>query len=325
VVIGRSGVLYGTTYEGGISGKGTVFSITPPTSPSGAWIETVLYNFDTIHGSYPYAGVVIGDDGVLFGTTQNGGASKSGTVFALRPPTSPGGAWVQRVLHSFGSGSDGNFPSGNLVVGPGGVLYGTTAYGGAAGLGTVFALAPPPIDSGQPWHETVLYDFKGGIDGSYPYAAIVIGKDGAFYGTTEYGGTGPCTNTHLPSGCGTVFSLTPHGGGVWIEAVLHSFGGLPDGVYPRSPLTLGDVGVIYGTAGGGSFNLGLVFSLTPPTAGSPDAWAETVLHNFTGIAAGEGLEGGVTIGANGVIYGTTLSGGTGNCPSGCGTVFSLKR
>jgi len=88
---------------------------------------------------------------------------------------------------------------------------------------------------------------------------------------------------------------------------------------------LGDVGVLHGTTGvGGASNIGLVFSLTP-TAGLGGTWTETVLHNFTGIATGGGPEGGVTIGGNGVIYGTTLSGGTGNCNSGCGTVFSLKR
>lgn len=85
VVIGKSGVLYGTTYTEGTSNGGTVFSLTPPASTGGAWIETVLYNFTGSHGLNP-TGVAISKNGVLFGTTQNGGAPCGcGTVFALKP------------------------------------------------------------------------------------------------------------------------------------------------------------------------------------------------------------------------------------------------
>lgn len=327
VVIGNGGVIYGTTYAGGRSGFGTVFSLSPPASPGGSWTETVLHDFNVRNGSTPSGGVVIGRGGVLYGTTFYGGklGSKSGTVFSLTPPTTPGGPWTETVLHSFGSGSDGSNPAGSLVIGENGVLFGTTVYGGTSNLGTVFSLTPPAGGPGpSAWHETVLYNFTGGSDGSCPYASMIIGKGGTLHSTTEFGGSGPCSISGLPSGCGTVFSLTPHGGEVWTEAVLHSFRGPPDGLYPRSRLVMGDEGVIYGTAGGGISSEGLVFSLTPPANGLGGAWTEIVLHRFTGGIGGGGPEGGVTIGENGVLYGTTQTGGTGTCPySGCGTVFSL--
>jgi uncharacterized repeat protein (TIGR03803 family) len=108
--------------------------------------------------------------------------------------------------------------------------------------------------------------------------------------------------------------------------VLHSFGGPPDGVYPRSGLALGGEGILYGSTGsGGASNEGLLFSLTPPESGPGGAWTEIVLHTFPGGIDGGDPEGGVTISENGVLYGTTQDGGTGTCPSGCGSVFSFLR
>jgi uncharacterized repeat protein (TIGR03803 family) len=156
VVIGSGGVLYGTTFNGGIdvcySGCGTVFSLTPPASPGGAWTESVLYSFkgSPSDGTNPNLdGVVIGTGGVLYGATVTGGTVHPscgipgcGVAFQLTPPASPGGVWTETVLHDFTSGSDGVSPNG-LVIGSGGMLYGTTyGGGGALGWGTVFALKP---------------------------------------------------------------------------------------------------------------------------------------------------------------------------------------
>jgi len=92
LAIGKGGVLYGTATFGG-SGGG-VFALTPPASSGGAWTYAVLYNFAGLSGdgAYPYAGVAIGKDGVLYGTTGSGGSSGKGTVFSLTPPRSPGRA-----------------------------------------------------------------------------------------------------------------------------------------------------------------------------------------------------------------------------------------
>jgi len=132
VSIDREGNLYGTAYSGGScvgegsSGCGTVFELTPPTSPGGAWNETVLYYFTGLNGdgANPEAGVVIGADGTLYGTTLFGGTGDYGTVFWLAPPTSAGGAWAETVVPL--PASTGGSPAGGLSFGSGGVLYGNT-------------------------------------------------------------------------------------------------------------------------------------------------------------------------------------------------------
>jgi len=104
------------------------------------------------------------------------------------------------VLHSFAGGSgDGAVPNG-VAIGTGGVLYGTSGFGGTGsctgpyvGSGKVFSLVPPASHGGE-WTEKVLYNFAGGAsDGLLPRAGLVIGPPGVLYGTTQYGGIGPCT------------------------------------------------------------------------------------------------------------------------------------
>jgi uncharacterized repeat protein (TIGR03803 family) len=165
---GPGGVLYGTTYGGGsgtcsvFAGCGTVFQLTPPATAGGAWTETVIYNFTALNGdgAFPAAGVVLGKDGVLYGTTTNGGSAVSGspcigygagyghgpigcgTVFQLTPPSTSGGAWTETILYSFtGENGEGSIP-GPLTMNQDGVLFGPTWTGGTAGKGTIFALVP---------------------------------------------------------------------------------------------------------------------------------------------------------------------------------------
>jgi uncharacterized repeat protein (TIGR03803 family) len=154
LIVDRSGVLYGTTRYGGGSGCtsnegcGTVFSLTPPTVAGGVWSEAVLHSFlSGADGASPMAGLLAGKSGVLYGTTESGGASNAGTVFELTPPATPGGAWTENILYSFSGGIDGSQPVAALIA-ESGTLYGTTEAGGAAGLGTVFALTPPAIAGG---------------------------------------------------------------------------------------------------------------------------------------------------------------------------------
>jgi len=199
LVIGTKGELYGTTTAGGISGLGTVFELTPPASPGGAWTETVLHAFTGGNdGAVPTASLVIGKNGELYSTTA-GGSSGYGTVFKLTPPASSGGPWTEAVLYGFAGGSDGGSPNG-VVIGKDGVLYGTTGDGGTSTFGTVFALKPSTSPGGA-WTETVLYSFTGGSDGGFPNASLAIGKSGALYGTTSWGGA--------PSNTGTWFELNP--------------------------------------------------------------------------------------------------------------------
>lgn len=320
VVIG--GVVYGTTLNGGSRNQGTVFSLTPPASPGGHWTEAV-YSFPGGRGgAHPYGGLVVGRGGVLYGTAGYGGTSNLGMVFSLRPPSSPGGVWTEKMVYSFGGGSDGAYPRAGVVIGRGAILYGTTASGGASttacgtgppgGCGTVFSLTPPASPGGV-WTETVLYSFTNlNGDGAAPTSGVVIGSGGVLYGTTFTGGT---------SNGGMVYSLTPPAspGGMWTEKLLYDFTSGSDGYQP-SGVIIGSGGVLYGTTatsgpGGGN---GSVFSLTPPTS-TDEPWTQTVLYNFPNSTLGSFPDAGVVIGSNGVLFGTAQYGGT----SGSGTVFSL--
>jgi len=306
VAIGKGGVLFGTTFNGGTANAGTVFSLTPPPIPGGTWTESVLYSFTGKDGYEPSAGVVIGSGGEIYGTTSAGGFfwmvggtysfAGTGTVFNLTPPASPGGSWTERLLISFvtadhGYLSDGGNP-GPLIL-KDGVLYGTTEFGGKENCpvygmsrcGTVFKVS-----------QTVLYDFLGSTTGYYPSGGVVIGSGGVLYGTTSAGGT---------SNDGTVFALTPQG----TESVLHDLTGGSDGADPLAGVVIGSGGVLYGTT-----NSGTVFKLAPP-ASQGGAWTETVLHRFNGASPA-----GLVIGKNGVLFGTTSSGGSANH----GSVFALK-
>jgi uncharacterized repeat protein (TIGR03803 family) len=135
VVIGGGGMLYGTV----LGVVDAVYSLTPPVSPGGDWTEATLLEFPNPRGDVPIPGpLALGENDTLYGTTQYGGASGAGTAYALKPPATPGAGWTEIPLHTF-TRSDGMYPTA-LVIGSGGVLYGTTTQGGAYGYGTVFAI-----------------------------------------------------------------------------------------------------------------------------------------------------------------------------------------
>jgi len=283
VLIGPSGTLYTTTHgQPSATGfiLGLVIALVPPLAPGGDWTEYELYAFGTPgedSGLEPLAGVVsVG--GSLFGTTFYGGAE---TVYELTPPATHSGAWTETTIHAFGdTPGDGAYPLAALTVGPGGVLYGTTSYGGSGmcpylggedGCGTVFTLTPPSSPGGA-WTETVIYSFTGSDngDGGYPAASVVVGSNGVLYGTTEFGGnaTTACPGSFdFIAGCGTVFELTPPSskGGAWTEKVLHSFSDADgDGSMPVAGLALSSTGVLYGTtSAGGTAGKGTVFAVAP--------------------------------------------------------------
>jgi uncharacterized repeat protein (TIGR03803 family) len=145
--------------------------------------------------------------------------------------------------------------------------------------------------------ETVLHSFAI-ADGSNPVAALIQGTDGNFYGTTASGGL---------YGNGTVFQMTPTG----VLTVLHSFASGSDGSNPLAALIQGSDGNFYGTtSAGGTFGYGTVFSITPAGAG-------TVLYSFSGGTDGRSPRTPLTLGGDGIFYGTTNSGG----PNDVGTAF----
>jgi uncharacterized repeat protein (TIGR03803 family) len=320
VVVGKNGILYGTTHDGGVSGKGTVFELRPSPAPGLAWTETVLYNFKGgSDGSHPFAAPTVGTGSVLYGTTVEDGASGHGTLYELRPPATPGSNWTERVLHTFSrENGDGTNPRPELAIGKSGKLYGTTVTGGVGvgnGLGTVFELTPPTTPGGV-WGAKILHRFTGeNGDGAFPYGGLVVGDDGAIYGTT-FGGI---------AGTGVVFKLTPAATGDedWTETVLHRFVGRDqdgDGASPVAGLALGKNGALYGTTQwGGLSGNGIVFQLLPPKTASGE-WIYAVLHRFTSHI-GDGAEptAGLTVGTDDTLYGVTLKGGT----WGHGAVFRL--
>ncbi len=304
------GNLYGTTYEGGANGAGTVFELTPS---NGGWTETVLYNFCTqsncSDGDDPLGSLIFDSAGNLYGTTSGGGTHQYGTIFILRPSA---GSWAETVLYSFQGGTDGEFPVAGVTLDNAGNLYGTTEYGGVSNYGTVFELNT----SGN---ETVLYSFIDGTDGAFPYAGVILDAAGNLYGTTISGGNGGYQGcgSGYGQGCGTVFMLKPSEGGSWTESILYSFSWGTGPVLPYSGLIFDYAGNLYGTATlfGNGFLGGGVFELTY----SNGSWTEKVLYNFTGGSDGGNPYAGLAFDSAGNLYGTTQGGGA----NGDGTVFKL--
>jgi len=269
------------------------------TAPAATPAYTTLLSFDDTNGGFPREGLTIGPDSVLYGATPGAGYGL-GNVFSLTPPSSPGGPWTQDVLYSFTAPSGGTVAFSGVVRSPAGLLYGTTAEGGAYGWGVVYSLTPP-ASAGQAWTEKVLYSFTDGSDGGYPTQGVVLGADGKLYGATIDGGTNQS---------GVVFELTPPSaaGDSWTESVLYNLTGYFNHLY----LTYG--GSLYGTIYGPN---GAVFSLTPPASGGT-AWTFNTVYSFTGGSDG-GEPAYLIAAADGMLYGTTTSGGA----FGKGTVFSL--
>ena len=146
----------------------------------------------------------------------------------------------------------------------------------------------------------MIHNFSGGAGGGAPYGALAIDSRGNLYGTTNVGGS---------SGLGTVFRLSPVGGGGWRYVVLHSFSGA-DGASPWAGVTAGPNGTLYGTTtAGGTAGYGVVYRLTPIGGG---AYHETVMHSFTNRADGASPDAGVVLDAHGNLFGAAYKGGTGN-------------
>ncbi len=313
LVFGPDADLYGVTASGGSAGFGTVFKLARPTSSGGHWTESVLYNFTAgSDGTGPFAPLAVGTYGGLYGTAP-GGTSGYGVAFELAPPATGSSNWRYVLLHNFAGGNEGGSPAGGLVVGKGGALFGLNGIGGTSNAGLVFELQPPST-KGAHWTEAVLYNFKGGKDGSFPIGSLALGAKGGLFGFTYGGGTG---------GFGTAFELEPPSvaGGNWTEIVLHSFSSGDDGAFPDGAPAIGQNGGIFGTTVyGGPSNDGIAFELSPPTVAG-GAWTEQVLHRFSGASDGGHPQYGVALGLSGAPYGTTSLGGASNK----GTVFDLTQ
>ena len=311
LVLDAQGYAYGTTFQGGSKGGGTVYRI----SPTGAF--EIIYVFSGHpDGKHPQGNVAFDANGNLYGTTVNGGKFTScnqglgcGTVFMLTPPPGGKGPWAETVLYNFAGGAnDGQNPKAGVTLDTEGNLYGTTELGGyqgdpecqeeGGGCGTVFEL----VRSESEWTEVLLHIFTGTFgDGELSQSGLVFDAAGNLYGTTAV----------------TAFEMSPIEGG-WTLDVIHYFGAGDDGNGLAAGMVFDAAGNLYGTAeGGGQASMGVVFELSPDAGG----WTETILHNFAGGKDGAQPMAGVALDAQGNIYGTTYRGGI--LPIGVGTVYEL--
>jgi uncharacterized repeat protein (TIGR03803 family) len=261
---GQLPILYGTTGSGGAytgvngsDGAGTVFSLTPPTTPGDPWTESVLYSFGP--ANFAFGGipnnVVLGHGPggapVLYGYDVLGGAFNGGAVFSLAESD---GAWTYTDLYDLPESTVISSPTG-LTLASNGVLYGTAAPGsGPDEAGQVYSLTPPAAAGGT-WAENILYAFGGIFQDGVGPRGVVIGSNGDLYGVTTDGGLG----------YGTVYSLAPPSspGGVWTEDIIYRFpfNGATGG--PDS-LTIGPHGSLYGTTNTiGGNTVSSVFAIEP--------------------------------------------------------------
>ena len=293
IVIDSAGTIYGLSIEGGDYNYGTFYSIAADYSKL-----SVLHSFNGFggasrgtEGGYPAYGLVRGNDGNFYGTTQ-GNFGEIGSVFKITP------AGVLTTLHYF-NGADGREP-GFLSLGRDGYLYGTTKLGGSdnscsGGCGTVYKIST----SGS---FTLLHSFSSTSAGFGPTGGVVQGRDGNFYGT----------NFNF------FFKMTPSGSVTTIGQAGQDTG------IPTGPLLLGLDGNFYGySAYGGSDNDGAIFQVTPsglftrifafngPNGFYPDGLIQSRDGYLYGITAGGGIP-------------SSIQECQSRIPQGCGTVFRLE-
>jgi uncharacterized repeat protein (TIGR03803 family) len=282
LIMDQNGNFYGTTRDGGASGKGTVFELA-----SGSSTITTLASFNVTNGADPRAGLIMDSGGNLYGTASSNGPNNAGTVFELAS-----GSSTITTLASFNV-TNGNVPSGDLIMDSAGNLYGTTQNGGANADGVVFELAKGSSTI------TALASFTGanGID---PFGGLIMDPSGNLYGTTQNGGA---------NADGVVFELAK---GSRTITALASFNGA-NGSGPFAGLIMDPSGNLYGTTNiGATSGVGCVFELA---SGSGTIVALASFNNTNGANPTCPL----IMDQSGNLYGTAINAGA----FGGGTVFEL--
>lgn len=296
LIEGSDGLLYGATPRGGRHGEGTAFRL----SKSGSGYNTIRsFSRNGGEGYFPESGLIAGRDGSFYGTTLNGGANRYGTIFKF---DTDGTNYTE--LHSF-TNLGGNFGAITVMEGGDGGLYGITGNGGSNRYGAVFTLQR----DGSRYR--LLREFAG-LDGRWPVSGLIEGSDGLLYGTTRAGGW---------ADAGTLFRISKDGGGYTV--LRHFLGrgsGNNDGSDPRGELLEASDGAIYGiTSRGTTSDCGSIYRI------NRDGNGYVVLRRFS-IATGEGRwpQAGLMEGRDGMLYGTTPSGGSSEV-YGNGTIFRINK
>ena len=315
LIEGLDGWLYGTASgEGAPSGPGAlgvVFRI----AKDGSVCE-ILHTFGTSaeDGYQPYAELVDGHDGFLYGTTLSGGATSAGTAFRL--PSGPAGGGYQKIIDfQFIAGGQ---PWGGLVLGGDGFLYGTGVSGGTGGGGFVFRLEPD-ASSATGWSAHVLHEFpdpdRTGLNQPYhPAGTLELGRDGFLYGTLAYGGG------TLPYG-GGVFRLSTDG--LLYESLYTATGTPGSAALLFDHLLQAQDGAFYGFSNlnaptsPGALNYGALYR----TSFEGGTWQTRSIHMAgSGDPAAPAHNMHIIEGPDGRLYGTGKNGG-----AGFGGVFVCGR
>jgi uncharacterized repeat protein (TIGR03803 family) len=281
LVSDTNGLFYGTTFYGGKDGVGEIYSVTS----SGVLKRISSFTGSGSDGKWPRGGLIVGSDGQLYGSSENGGSKSNGTLYVSST------AGPESAYFSFDDTRSGKYPHTALIEGTDGYLYGATLNGGSGADGTIFRapLGGSPVS---------VYEFSG-TDGNGP-GAVIQGNDGNFYGKTTLGGA---------YNYGTLYKLTASGS---LTTLVDLDGTNGSGAGSR-PIQASD-GNFYGVSGsGGAYGDGLIFQLS--SSGSL-----STLITFDGTN-GANPYGSLYEGADHNFYGTTENGGA----NGDGTVFKLYR
>jgi uncharacterized repeat protein (TIGR03803 family) len=323
VIVDSAGALYGTTQHGSSTGQGVVYKLTPPSTANGTWAPSILYKFPGgTPGQEPRGRLLLDSNGVLYGTTYNGGASASaggtkclfgcGVVFKLAPPANLGKAWTYSVIHMFRQGNDGSHPVKGLTADTSGALYGTTLNGGSQscnngidlGCGVVFKLTPPAAGKAQ-WTEQILYRFADNAGGQSTPTDLFLDSAGDVFGGAPTGGAGKV---------GLIYQLSPISGTAGYKLIkVHNFyegTGISD-------LIADSAGDLFGTTNeAGAYGFGTIFEHNAPaTSGGPRTYG--ILYNF--LAGGGFPLSNLVQENNGSFLGLTQGGGAHNA----GSIYEL--
>jgi hypothetical protein len=305
LVLDQAGNLYGTTSNGSVE---SVFELKHEHS---SWLFQPRYYFHPQNdGRGPYAPVVFGPEGALYGTTiQGGNYGYLGTVYSVQPSADSCESalclWDETRIYWFGGSNnihDGSDPfTGPLIFDPAGNIYGTTLDGGLYGEGTAYQL----VKTQNGWAENIIANLRNNDSPTNTNSGLTFDAAGNLYGTIGFAGA-----------YGQVYELTPSGQ-AWQQQTIYSFQGGNDGAFPVGGLVFDAAGNAYGTTGGAyQVEPATVFQLSPQGDGT---WRETVLYVFPG----NGPINNLTMDAAGNIYGST-PGTPGINPDHYGMVFKLS-